>query len=464
MTFLRRWWWPAFAFIYPLIFVPWERNVVGLNYAAHMTVTGLFLVIGAFLEASQHPSTSIKDIVKLPNFLRVQKQVLATLLLGAWAIFGAFFALEPTFALMGTLPGDGGGALGMMAFSIIFVLIFMGANRDKEMLKRLLGATLISGLVLALIAIVEALRRQGLVYPLDFDLIPKATLPQRGHFAGFLLVSLSLALVYWLRGRTWALLAILVIAFAIGITLTRTAIFVALIAAILGLVFRRFSRSAIVSVAVVAASLALGMQVIQLINNTTFAQGSKVHKEFADSSTASTRWIYWKTALRGMIARPIFGWGAGGFDYVFPQYMTKLEREKAVQIELGVAKVIDYISTPGAPPVFVVKDKDNKTQLVGVVLWKSHNQFLEIGLRFGIVGLLLYLYLFLSTWRAFIGFKPAALALWIYHLFLLFWFIPFHTEGVVWVLMACATLESLQLSRVKVRGVSPAGMAEVPTP
>ncbi|MDX2007813.1 MAG: O-antigen ligase family protein [Meiothermus sp.] len=444
MARIQRWWWPLYVFLYPLLFIPWELNVLESNYAGHVALTLLFLGVGGLMEGLSHPHLSAGSLRHLPGLLWAYKPVLAGLLLGIWAVVAAFFTAEPTFALMGTLPKDGGGALHILALALMFALIVVQALRDRGLVARLIGAMVLSGAVLAGLGVVEAVFRHGLIYPLDAGLFPRVTLPQRGHYAGFLTLSLALALGLWLRNPRWAGAVIPLTAFAIGLTLTRTAIFAALLAGAAGVLFSRFSRNSVLALILVALGLGGGMRLIETLNTTRSDSSAQVRKDFADGTTGATRLIYWQTALRGIMAQPVFGWGAGGFDYVFPNYMTREEIENYLRLELGFKQFVELINTPGAPPIFVVKDQEDKTQLHSSILWKCHNQFLDLGLRLGWPGLILYLLLLLSTWRSLLQLKPAALALWVHHAFLFFWFVPFHTEGVVWVLMACAVLEGIK--------------------
>lgn len=448
MRFLR-WWWPLYVFLFPLIFVPWERNVLGSNYNFHVSLTAIFLIIGALVEGFSNPQLSIIQLQRLPSYLWQNKPILWGLLLGVWAVAAAFFAPEPTFALMGTLPQDGFGALHIFALSLLFVLIVARAKHDRVLLERLIWAMVVSGVVLASIATFEALTRHGLIYQLDYDLFPKATLPQRGHFAGFVIVALSLGIGLWLRRYLWAVVAVFVTSFSIGLTLTRTALLTALVASAIGVVFSRFSRVSLLALVVAVLGLGSGMKLIQTYNLSGVQ--AKFQRTIGDGTTTATRLLYWKTAVRGILARPIFGWGAGGFDYSFADYMSKAEQEKFLQLEMGYSKLIRYIRTPGTAPVFIARDPQGKVHLQGILLWRCHNQFLDVGLRLGLPGLVLYLLLMLGTLRGLLELKPASLALWAYHIFLFFWFVPFHTEGVLWVLMACANLENMTAVLPKTR-------------
>ncbi len=90
--------------------------------------------------------------------------------------------------------------------------------------------------------------------------------------------------------------------------------------------------------------------------------------------------------------------------------------------------------------MLLVEQTDGTVAIKGVSVWKAHNQFLDIALLRGLVGLVCYIvllwYVFLSMRR----FPPLAMGLIVYHAFLLLWFAPFHIEGTLWAVLggACA--------------------------
>lgn len=164
-------------------------------------------------------------------------------------------------------------------------------------------------------------------------------------------------------------------------------------------------------------------------------------RQLSSSTTAQTRYYIWKAALGGILERPVTGWGAGQFDMVWPRFLSKEELDKYAQREWGDKRVREVFLTPRASPVLLVVQADGTTAIKGVSIWKAHNQFLDIALLRGLVGLFCYLGLFLVCFRALGKFPPLAMGLFVYHAFLLLWFAPFHIEGTLWTVLgsACAT-------------------------
>jgi O-antigen ligase len=110
-------------------------------------------------------------------------------------------------------------------------------------------------------------------------------------------------------------------------------------------------------------------------------------------------------------------------------------------MEWGVKRVKDVFLTPRASPVLLVEETDGTVAIKGITVWKAHNQFLDIALLRGLVGLLCYIGLFWYVIRSLSKFPPLAMGLIVYHAFLLLWFAPFHIEGTLWAVLggACAT-------------------------
>ncbi len=77
-----------------------------------------------------------------------------------------------------------------------------------------------------------------------------------------------------------------------------------------------------------------------------------------------------------------------------------------------------------------------------IVGWHSHNQFLEIGLMSGLVGLALYVAMLLFGLRGVFQGNPLSLGLLTYFVFLQLWFVIPETRGLLWVVWAAAIASS----------------------
>ncbi len=440
MSPIYRWWWVVFVVLYPLIFVPWERSFWGSNYAYHVIFTAIFVVGAALFEWFSHPHLRLRDIRHLPGVLWRHKPALLALLFGVWGILAAFFTPSPAIALTGSLPRNGDGALVSFLFSLVFVLVYIQVLRDRGALVRMAGGVVVSGLLLSLGAVAEIALGKGLVYSPPAADLPIVTFPQKGHLAGYLVATLGVAVAFGFHKRGWFWLGVVfLLAFGLGLTYNRAAFVGVGLVLLLG--FWRAPKVAIPVALVVVLGLVGGIGWTQI-------RGVGGQKELASSTSMQSRLLFWKAALGGIRERPVFGWGGGNFDYYWPLFLSLSEQERFLRFELGSYKVVDYIGAPGTVPVWVVENREGQRYTQSIVLWKSHNQFLEVALQRGLVGLALYLALLGLSLGAFFRLQPAATGLWAYHAFLFLWFIPFFSEGVFWILFALAAGEALLLRQV----------------
>lgn len=436
-VFLYKWWWAIFVVVYPLIFVPSERGFWGSNYAYHVAFTAIFVVGAALFEWFLHPHLRLGDVRHLPRVLWRHKPVLLVLLYGIWGILAAFFTPMPAIALMGSLSRNGDGALVSFLFSLVFVFVYIQVVHDRTTLFRISAGVVASGLLLSIGAILEIALGRGLIYlPPPADL-PIVTFPQKGHLAGYLVATLGVALALWFRKPGWTMLAVVfIIAFSVGLTYNRAA-FVA-IALILLLGLWRMPRLALISAFIVGVGVFSAIQWTQI-------REVGGQKELTNTGSMQSRLLFWKAAVGGILERPLFGWGGGNFDYYWPFFLSQEEQAQFLKFEAGVHKMIEFVSSPGTIPLWVVENEKGERYPHAIVFWKSHNLFLEITLQKGLIGLGLYGALLVYGLVAFLRFAPGAVGLWIYHIFLMLWFVFFFSEGVMWVLFAASAQEAVQL-------------------
>lgn len=438
-VFLHQWWWPIYAAIYVLLFYPTFlvnpgaslSNVLSEGYLVRGYVTVFFLMVGFMFEWSVHPGLRFRDARHLPRALRQHPAVALALLYGFWSLLTAFFALEPTAALMGSFFGSGDGAFFGLALVGVFLLVYLQTLRDPGLPHRLAWAVVISGVLMASLAMIEIVTRQGVFYPIHSASLPMVTFPQKGHLAGFFVLVAGILLGFLRQLIGVAIPALLVVSMALGTTFNRAAL---LAVSFGGLWLVGKWRQMFVAGLVIGLGLSMGWFMVRALN-------SEGERELANNTTAQTRYYIWKAALGGILERPLTGWGAGQFDMVWPRFLSKEELDKYAQMEWGVKRVKDVFLTPRASPVLLVEQTDGTVAIKGVSVWKAHNQFLDIALLRGLLGLLSYIGLFWYVFRALSKFPPLAMGLIVYHAFLLLWFAPFHIEGTLWTVLgsACAT-------------------------
>ena len=157
-------------------------------------------------------------------------------------------------------------------------------------------------------------------------------------------------------------------------------------------------------------------------------------KAIASGRTLLTRSYLWRSALRGIAARPLVGWGGGVFEEHWTEYLSMDELSRYVQEEFSVGPLLTVTRSPGGYPILLVRQPPGMTSRVRVmpiVGWHSHNQFLEIGLMFGLVGLALYVAMLLFGLRGVFQGNPLSLGLLTYFVFLQLWFVILRPGPVV---------------------------------
>lgn len=437
-VFLHQWWWPIYAAIYVLLFYPTFlvnpgtslSNMLSEGYLVRGYVTVFFLMVGFMLEWSAHPGLRLRDARHLLRALRNHPAVALALIYAFWSLVTTYFSIEPIAALMGSFYGSGDGALFGLALVGVFVLVYLQTIRDRELPRRLAWAVVISGVLMALLAVVEIVTRQGVMYPIHPGSLPMVSFPQKGHLAGFFVLVVGILLGFLRRPTAVAIPALFVISVALGTTFNRAAL---LAVSFVGLWLVGKWRQMVVAGLVIGLGLSMGWFMVRALN-------SEGERELANNTTAQTRYYIWKAALGGILERPLTGWGAGQFDMVWPRFLSREDLDKYAQMEWGVKRIKDVFLTPRASPVLLVEETDGTVAIKGITVWKAHNQFLDIALLRGLVGLLCYIGLFWYVIRSLSKFPPLAMGLIVYHAFLLLWFAPFHIEGTLWAVLggACA--------------------------
>ena len=443
LSFVTAWWWPAYIFLFPLMFDPFGETTRSDVIVLRAGLVGLAILGSLLFELRAHPNTRLADLGKLPQVLRRHPAAALALAYGLWRVFAAFFSLEPAVALTGSVFDLADGALLVLAFSLSFVLIYSQACRDPKLVTRLCWAFVAAVAMLSILAVIEVMTRHGLIYNVDSTVLPMATFPQRGHLAGFLVSGAGVAAAFWYRAILPALPSFGLAVLALGLTYNRAALLaLATGPTVLGFFRpRRFVLLALVAVTAIWGGLSF----------TRTSSGGE--KELQSTSTFHIRLYFWKAAFRATFARPLTGWGGGQFYMYWADYLSEEELKGFFWEEYSV----DYLEHDGN--FFLVRNASGDLQPMPFTLWKAHNQFLEVSLMGGLVGLALYLALLVFGLRHLRSFHPAALGLLVYHVFLLFWFVPPEAEGALWALWAVAVVRTgpseLALDEVTNEKVSP---------
>ena len=124
--------------------------------------------------------------------------------------------------------------------------------------------------------------------------------------------------------------------------------------------------------------LAVGVFVVLLVlvgsfyfaRNTSFVQGNHVLQRISSISLndGQTRFTIWNMAFKGVLERPLTGWGQEGFNYVFNKYYDPSLYEQEQWFDRAHNAFIDWLSAGGIPAFLLY------LSLFGsafVLLWKN---------------------------------------------------------------------------------------------
>ncbi|WP_018110348.1 O-antigen ligase family protein [Thermus igniterrae] len=426
MNLLRRWWWPLFAFLYPLVVWPSAFPLEGV-VRAKLFFTLLALLGGLFLELSAHPGLHLRDLGRAPRFLRQHPPLLLALLLGFWMTLSTALSPQPEVALTGSLVHGGDSLVWGLLMLGVFALAYLRALSDPELGGRLAHGVLAGALVLLAMALVEVLIGRGIYYRAEPWGLPVATFPGKGHLAAYFVLGFGVAsgLWIWTGRRVYAFLALL-LAFGLGLTFNRAGLLALGVVFLLSLRLR--PRLALALALAGALGVLSGWELVRLANPAGV-------REVASGHTFFTRLYYWKAALGGIAARPLWGWGGGVFENYWPNYLSHSELEHFVEQEWGYDGLSSVLVLPPLSPLFLF-DKAPEPFVVRSLLFRAHNALLEVGVKWGTIGL----WLFLMLWGpAFLPLRTNAffqIGLWAVGVYLLFWFIIPEYEGVLWLILA----------------------------
>ncbi|WP_155983259.1 O-antigen ligase family protein [Thermus sp. CCB_US3_UF1] len=419
--------WPTFAFLYPFVVLPWLPSHAGVVLAKHGFVL-LFVLLGALLEMLAHPATRLGHLLHLPRKLRTQPVLALLFALALVMVLAALFSPERAVALTGSTHNYADGLVWSLMMLAVALLVYLRTREDPETPRRVAFGLVLGGSLLALLALAEVLMGRPLFYvratPAD---LPLVTFPQKGHLSGYFVLTAGVAL--GLR-NPWGLF---LGALGIGLAFNRAGLLALAVLALLAL--WRAPRYGLLAGLVLALGVGTGMGAVWLASRGPVEGGGTV-REVASPSTFLTRLYYWKAALGGMAARPLLGWGGGVFEQRWPQFLHKEDLEAFLRTEFGYtdASLVEVANAPGGDPVFLLRKDDGSFVRLRLYLFRAHNQFLEVGLKWGLLGLGLYLALLLWGLRGLAGLHPAATGLLAVHAFFLFWFALPDGEGALWAL------------------------------
>ncbi len=418
-----RWLWPIFTFLYPLLAWPGvlPNDRAGTVYL-HSYYVGVFILLAGLFEIIIRPELRLKDVRFLPQWLWRNKAIALAWAFGLWTLVASIFADDSAASLVGSGIDSSDSALWMVGLVTVLTLVYVRSKRDSELLYKIIAALIASTMVLAIAGLVELAMGHGLLFwKINGVDVPVVNFPQKGHLAGWLVVGCAAAATSRVRWAWWALVPICL---AIGATGNRAAFLALMLVMVFKFIFasHRF-QTLIVTIAIITSCF-LGVEAAR------FKQGDE-SKKVVDQGSSISRKYLWIAAYRGIAARPLTGWGGGQFHQHWIHFLEPEEVDNYLLHEMGerLVKKLDN--------VVIAKNKDGKTVPHVWEAWKAHNQILDVGVMYGIPGIILYISLII--W-AFVRSKSFVLSasLLSYSIFMLFWFAIPNTEGAIWALLGAA--------------------------
>ncbi|PYE53572.1 O-antigen ligase [Deinococcus yavapaiensis KR-236] len=422
LIWLRDFLWPAFILLYPLL-TP-NGGDFATSVTIHSTWAILCSLLGAIFELLARPATQLRDIVLLPRWLWSHKPVLMAWLLGLWVIISSSQAQDRAAAFAGSGFDFTDSASWVLSLIAVFTLVYIRALADEKLKQRCVNALIVSTLILALGGIVEVVMGRGIFLNAgeQTNLLPIVNFPQKGHLAGWLVVGCAAALA---SRQRWALFAMLPIACTIALTGNRAALVAIGLVAVATLIMHSQKRAQVVKVGALVLTFLLGMGVSRM------HQGKET-RQLQDTSSMSSRTMLWTAGGRGVMERPIFGWGGGQFYSHWTDQLTDGELKTFLRFEFNEK----FAYRKDGMVYRVTQDGHVRPRIwIG---WKAHNQILDFAIMYGLPGAAILVGLMvlallnvrnLEVWAAFAA----------YSVFMLLWFpIPW-SEGALWALWGLAS-------------------------
>lgn len=298
--------------------------------------------------------------------------VLLVLAFIAVLLIASLFGVNPTFSFWGSLDRSGSG-LAWLHLAVTFVVLVCVFREAKDW-QRVFEVSTIVALIVAVIFFLS------LLFPDGSALLSRSkggsTLGNSSFLGTYLLLQIGMAAYLVLTSiktrRLLATAATMILVIALVLTTAKAAklsllggggLFVVLLFVMSHVSVLRHRVGMFFLVTLTALFFVASFLLVQ--------PDSFVHQWFVQES-GETRFVLWDIAWQGILERPLLGWGLESYPDVFQTYFNPC---------LG-------------------------SQACGGELWfdRAHNTFLDVWIEAGILGLGLYLSLFivavLKLWRA----------------------------------------------------------------
>ncbi|MBU1028721.1 O-antigen ligase family protein [Patescibacteria group bacterium] len=306
-------------------------------------------------------------LVTKPNYRPQWRHpvVLGLLLITLAMLIALPFALDPTYSFW-SRPGRMAGVVNYLHY-FAWLLVVVSTFRSVRSFRPLVAVSCVTAVAAGLVGIVTWISQP--------DELVLSTLNNSSFFGSYMMTHVFLAAWLWTGNRaTWsrvvAISTVIIGSCSVILSGSRGAVLVlgisALVVGFIFFIMSTISRTRKVIIVVILSSLAMvligSIIVLRLPSMQEWGEDHLplsieriVYRQFGQD-----RWVLWKLALQGIAERPVFGWGAEQYELMHYKYFDPTSIDKAVLNE----RFAD----------------------------RAHNQYLDVLIASGAVGLLAYLF------------------------------------------------------------------------
>lgn len=455
MNLLLRWWWPVFVALSLLIFIPnaewagmWPSGTLIHYYWGALAFLG-----GLVLELSLHPNLGFKDLAKIPAALWGRyRPILWIVLFSIVMAISSELSPNPIFSWTGAPFDTRDATLAQYCFMGIAILAFIRVQHDPHLIYNTLKAIAVTGLLLSIGALIEVFSGHGLYINTDSGSLPTLLFHGTGQMGGVFLLCGAAALLSYLHNRQagWLIIFALNI-YTMGLTINRASVLglgIMLLAMLAWDLLRKQGQAKMLVWALLIVGVCIPVGWWSKNSILGISRGSAL-----SAATVETRQDIWDITWKGVLKRPITGWGAGQFQRHWFRGISTEQAVRQIRNEKGNAlnfSALVQIPNPDQDPkdiAFVFKlGNTDQTYKFTWATWRSHNVFLDVLVSWGFPGLALYLVGLLSILPK-LGRNPVGWIVLAYHVYLFTWFVIPHTIGALWLLWGLALYLPTQPTR-----------------
>jgi hypothetical protein len=432
---IRRYWWAGYIVLCAIIFYPLQNPNASGSAQIRLLLSFFAVLGGFFLTWTAYPDLRLSNIRNIVSFTKKHPAPFIALSFGFWAVFSSLFSKIPIIGLLGDLNSNVDSAFGTVLLSLVFFLVYFEVIRDqkiKDVLILTIRCLLIVFIVLAITEVI--LRKSFLVSGAPSSDLPVLNFGSNGHLGGFLILLTGGFFSFLTTNFQNTLLLLLLSSFTIGLAFSK-APYASFAATSFFFALSKKIKIALSSAIVIAVGALLGFGFIFLVN-----QAFK--RDLIEPVQYQGRVILYKIALKGVLAQPIFGYGGPQFQDSWRRFVTPDELAQFFKAFYLVKYVRTIRDENTGIEIFEVLNDQNKLSFISLSTWKAHEQFLDIALMWGFIGLGLYLWLISFSFKNLLSFDFFSLSIFAYMVWNLFWFMTIEAEGIFFVILAVSCVQN----------------------